>query len=83
MKAFFIAVFSVFSLVLLFFYIKSHKFLKMIIFNAFLGLSILAIINLTSEFTGLYIPINWYSVGGISVFSVPAICLILVAQILI
>ena len=83
MKVFFIAVFSVFLLVLLFFYIKSHKFFKMLIFNAFLGLSLLAIINLTSKFTGLYIPINWYSVGGISVFSVPAICLILVAQILI
>ena len=83
MKVFFIAVFSVFLLPFLFFCIKSHKFFKMVVFNAFIGLSLLAIINLTSKFTGLYIPINWYSVGGISVFSVPAICLILVAQILI
>ncbi len=82
MKVFFIAVFSVFLLPLLFFYIKSHKFFKMVLFNGFLGISVLAIINLTSKFTGLYIPINWYSMGGISLFSVPAICLILVIQVL-
>ncbi|MBR2040094.1 MAG: pro-sigmaK processing inhibitor BofA family protein [Clostridia bacterium] len=83
MKAFFIVIFSVFALAVLFFMVKSHKLFRTLIFNAFLGLCVLAIIDLTSKMTGLYIPINWYSVGGTAIFGIPAVCLLLVLQILI
>ena len=83
MKAIFIVIFSVFFLAVLFFMIKSHKFFKTLIFNAFLGLCDLAIIDLTSKLTGLYIPLNWYSAGGTAVFGIPAVCLLLILQILI
>ncbi|MBO5321752.1 MAG: pro-sigmaK processing inhibitor BofA family protein [Clostridia bacterium] len=83
MKTFFIVIFSVFALAVLFFMIKSHKLFRTLIFNAFLGLCVLAIIDLTSKLTGLYIPINWYSVGGTAIFGIPAVCLFLVLQILI
>ncbi len=83
MKAFFIVVLSVFAAAILFFAIKSHKFFKTLLFNAFLGVCVLAIINLTAKLTGMYIPINWYSVGGSAVFGVPFVCLLLTLQILI
>ncbi len=86
MKTFYIfsiSVLVIFALVILFFAIKSHKFFKTLLFNSFLGLVALAIIDLTTKFTGVYIPINPYSVIGVSIFGVPAICLILVLQILI
>lgn len=86
MKAFFIfniVVLSVFALVVLFFAIKSHKFFKTLLFNAFLGVCVLAIVDLTSKLSGIYIPINWYSVGSSATFGIPAVCLLLVLQIII
>ena len=86
MKAFFIfalSVLALFFLVILFFAIKSHKFFKTLLFNVFLGLVILSIIDLTGKFTGIFIPVNPYSVAGASVFGIPAICGFLILQILI
>ena len=83
MKTFFIVIFSFFAAVVLFFGIKSHKFLKTLLFNAFLGLCTLAIIDLTAKFTGMYIPLNWYSVGGSAVFGVPFIVILILLQIII
>ncbi len=83
MKAFFIVVLSIFVLCIVFFAIKSHKFFKTLIFNAFMGICVLAIINLTSKLTGLYIPLNWYSVGGSAIFGIPAVCLFLILQIIV
>lgn len=83
MKTFFIVIFSFFAAVILFFGIKSHKLLKTLMFNAFLGLCTLAIIDLTAKFTGMYIPLNWYSVGGSAVFGIPFIVLLIVLQIMV
>jgi len=84
MKAFFIIVgimLSVFFLGILFFAVKSRKFIKTTLFNSFLGLSILAIIDLTYKLTGIYIPINWYTVLGSGIFGMPAVCGFLLLQI--
>ena len=43
----------------------------------------LAIIDLTAKFTGMYIPLNWYSVGGSAVFGIPFIVLLILLQIMI
>ncbi len=56
------------------FALKSKKPFKVLLFNAFMGLTLLAIIDLTSKFTGVYIPINEYTVTGSAVFSIPALC---------
>ena len=85
MKVLFIflgVILSIFLLCILFFSIKSHKFLKTIFLNAFFGLSILAIMDLTSKFTGIFIPINEFSVTGISLFGIPAVCGFLVLRII-
>ena len=85
MKAFFIfliIVLSIFFLAVLLFAIKSHKFFKTLLFNAFLGIGVLAIIDLTGKFTGIFLPINLYSVAGSGVFGIPAVCGLLVLQII-
>lgn len=85
MKAFFIIVIillAVFFLSIVFFALKSHKFLKTMGLNSLLGLMILALIDLTGKFTGIYIPINLYTVAGSGIFGIPAVCGFLILQIL-
>ncbi|MGI6279807.1 MAG: pro-sigmaK processing inhibitor BofA family protein [Acutalibacteraceae bacterium] len=77
-----IIILSIFFLGILLFSIKSHKFIKILLFNAFIGVCILAIIDLTAKFTGIYIPVNIYSVVGSATFGVPAVCGFLLLQII-
>lgn len=73
---------SIFFLTIILFAIKSHRFIKTLIFNAFFGISILAIIDLTEKFTGIYIPLNAYSVVGSGTFGVPVVCGLLLMQVI-
>ena len=73
---------SVFGFVIFIFAILGRKPLRTILLNAFIGLTALAIINLTAKFSGVFIPINAYSVIGSSAFGLPAIILFLFAGIL-
>lgn len=85
MKAFFIIIsilLSVFFLGMLFFAIKTHKFTKTILFNSFMGLIVLTIIDITRSFTGIYIPINLYTVSASGLFGVPGLCGLLILQII-
>ena len=65
---------SLCAFALLILHIKSHKLLKSIILNASLGLAAIAIINLTQKFTGVFVPINWWTIGGSGVFGLPYVC---------
>ena len=78
-----IAVLSVFTLSLLVFHIRSRRPLRSILLNAALGIAALIIINLTSRFTGVHIPINWFSVGGSGIFGLPAVFTLLILQMII
>ena len=85
MKAFFVflvVVIAIFFLTILFFALKSHKFFKTLFFNAVLGIGVLAIINLTTNYTNIFIPVNWYSVVGSGVFGIPAVSFFLILQII-
>lgn len=62
------------SFLIFVFSIKSKKFLRIIMFNAFMGLALLSLIDLTAKFTGVYIPVNQYTVSGGAVLGVPALC---------
>ncbi|MBR6503019.1 MAG: pro-sigmaK processing inhibitor BofA family protein [Clostridia bacterium] len=74
---------SLCSLVLLFLHIKSHAFFKSIIINALLGFFAVALINLTQKFTGVFVPINWYTVIGSGTLGLPCVCGLILAQIII
>ena len=71
------------GLTLLVLHIKSHKMIKSIFLNALLGFAAIAAINLTQKFTGVHIPLNWYTVGGSGIFGLPAVCGIILEQIII
>lgn len=73
----------VFGLIIILFSVFNKKPLRTLIFNAFLGLGIHIIINLTSYFTNIYIPLNLYTVVGTSVFGIPAIFCFLILNLLI
>lgn len=74
---------SIFALALLFLHIKSRTFFKSVVLNALLGFTAIAIINLTQKFTGVFVPLNWYTVAGSGVFGLPCVCGLVLAQIII
>ena len=80
---FLITVISLFTLIIAIISILSKKPLRTLIFNAFLGVVILSVIDLTSDYTNTYIPINAYTLIGSSVFGIPAIIGFLILKIII
>lgn len=77
-----IAVLAIGALAILIFAAKTKKLFKTLLFNAFLGLAVMIIIDLTAKFTGAHIPVNWWTVGGCAVFGIPAVCGYLVLPII-
>ncbi len=53
--------------------LKSRKPLKLLLLNALLGLLALAAADLTTRFTGVHVPINWYTAAGSALFGMPAV----------
>ncbi len=53
---------------------RSKRIFRTLLFNAFAGICLLALIDLTAKFTGVYIPVNPYTVTGGAVFGIPALC---------
>ncbi len=74
---------SVCAFVLLIFHIKSHRPLRSMILNALLGIAAVIIVNATQKFTGVQIPVNWWTVGGSSIFGIPAVCGTIILQMII
>lgn len=67
---------------LLIMHIKSGKFIKSVFLNALLGIIALAAVNCTHKYTGVLLPINWYTVVGSGVFGIPAVCTFVVMGLL-
>ena len=64
------------------FAVKSKRAIRHIALSVAIGLVSLALVNLTTKFTGVHIPINWYSVGASSLFSLPGVCGLLILNIM-
>lgn len=77
-----IAVLAVGALALLIFAVKGGKPFKRLLLNAFLGIAVMAVIDLTAKFTGVHIPVNQYTVAGSAVFGIPAVCGFLILPII-
>ena len=75
-----VSVLSLFAFMLLIIYIRSRRPLKSAGINALLGLAALAAVNLTARFTGVYIPINVFSLPGAAIFGMPAVCVFIILQ---
>ncbi len=74
LKYFFFVIFVVTAFAMFIIFVKSKKPLILSLLNAIVGLFALSIIDLTSSYTGVYIPINWFTVGGSGILGVPAVC---------
>lgn len=71
---------SIGAMILIVLHLKSHRFIKSVFLNALLGFAAIAIINVTRKFTGVFIPLNWYTVAGSGTFGLPAVCGIVLLQ---
>ena len=68
--------------IILIFALRSARPIRLLLTNAVFGISALVIINLTENFTGVYIPINQWTVAGGAIFGIPALCGFLVLRII-
>lgn len=73
MKITFYVFLGITAFVYLYFLSKIQKPIKFLIFSALIYLMILAAIDLTAFFSGIYIPINECVVASIAFFGIPAI----------
>lgn len=73
---------SVSAFFILIFACISGKPFKTLLLNSIIGFGVLGIIDLTSSFTGAYIPINEFTGIGSAVFGLPAVCSFLLLKII-
>ena len=73
---------SIGTIALVFSAFYSGKTVKRLIINAALGITAMITVNLIYRFTGVRIPVNTFSVIGVSVFSVPAVIALLLLKII-
>ena len=71
------------GLILFVLHIKSRTVIKSIISNALLGFGAIFLINVTQKYTGVNIPLNWWTVGGGGILGLPAVCGTVLLQLLI
>ena len=71
LKIIFICLCVIYGFLYFIFAAGTNKPFKTIVFYAFLGLIGLIAVNLTSKFSGVYIPINAYTLGASSALGLP------------
>lgn len=82
LKYFAIALLSVTAIVIIGFMLKSGRPFKYIILNAVIGLAAIFLVDITSRFTGVHIPINEWTVSGSAGYGIPAVCGFLILQLI-
>jgi len=78
-----VLVLSISYLIIIFTAIYTGKAIKRLILNAIFGLAILGLMDITAKFSGVYIPINIYTVLGAAGFGVPSIICFLLLPLII
>ncbi len=81
-KYFLICVLGLAALTIIIFSLKSGKPFRTLLFNAFISLCIMTIINLTEKYSGAYIPVNVFTVSGVAALGIPAICGFLILNVI-
>ena len=71
LKIIIICFFVIYGFLYLIFAVRTNKPIKTISFFAFLGIVGLAAVNITSKFSGVYIPVNVYTLGSSAFFGLP------------
>ncbi len=80
LKISFIIVLSVYVILLLFFCHKDGRFFKTLFLSVLTGIAVLTVVNLTSRFTGVCIPVNAWTCGSSALFGIPGVLGILLIR---
>ena len=73
----------VYLIVFLYLLIKTRKPLRLFLANVLMSLWLFAVIELTGFLTAFHIPLNWYSLGAMSLGGIPATITLLILRLLI
>ena len=71
LKYFAITLLIVSLLILFVFIFINKKPIRTLLINIIFGVLILTVINLTKRVSGIYIPVNWYTVLGACLYGIP------------
>lgn len=82
LKITFLILIFFYALIFIFLTLKTKRFMFSVVMNALLGVLLMTIINLTSKFLGVKIPVNEFSFLISSFLGVPGIILILLINII-
>ena len=81
-KTIFIILASAYSVLLIIFSILTKRPFKALLYNGFFGLFSFILIDLTALFTGIWIPINDYTVAVSLLGGLPGVILLVIARFL-
>ena len=79
-KYFIMGVVALCVLIILVMAFMSRKFFKTLFLNALLGIFSIAVINLTTKYTGVHIPLNWWTVSAGGVLGLPGVLGLLISN---
>ena len=82
LKTVFICLLVIYGFIYLILAVGTKKPFKTIFFYAFLGVLGLAIVNLTAKFSGVYIPVNAYTLGSSAALGLPGTIGLLILRII-
>lgn len=72
-----------YGLVLLILAACTEKAGKTLLFSCGSGLAALFIIHFTAQYSGVALPLNWYTLGGSAALGVPGVITLLLLQVII
>lgn len=80
LKIFSIILAVLYAIIMLYFCYKNGRIFKTLAVFAISGLVTLVIVNISSTFTGIGIPVNLWTVGSSSVFGLPGVLGLLILR---
>jgi hypothetical protein len=82
LKVIFICFCALYGFLYFIFAVTTKLPFKTILFYSFLGLAGVIAVNLSSAFSGVYIPVNFYTIGTASVLGIPGTISLLILRII-
>ena len=82
LKTVFICLLVIYGFIYLILAVGTKKPFKTIVLYAFMGVATLTMINLTSKFSGVYIPVNAYTLGSSAALGLPGTIGLLILRII-
>ncbi len=76
----FIIILVIYLILLCYFAYKNGKIIKTLLLSALSGISVFAVVNLLSHFTGVGIPINGWTASASAIFGIPGVLGLLILR---